>query len=106
MMLLRLQTLSSILTMNIPDDERERLAKLTRNGSARVYLPCDLTDESLASLATDLRSLQGKGEADEEDAENLDRPLYLLCELFCLQSLKLTGESATSFPLEQRSCPE
>ena len=101
MMLLRLQTLSSILTMKISDDKRERLAKLTRNGSARVYLPCDLTDESLASLATDLRSLESKGEAGEEEAKNLDRPLYLLCELFCLQSLKLTGESATSFPLEQ-----
>lgn len=100
MMLLRLQTLSSILTMKISDDKRERLAKLTRNGSARVYLPCDITDESLASLATDLRSLEGKGEAGEEKAKNLDRPLYLLCELFCLQSLKLTGESAASFPMD------
>ena len=100
MMLLRLQTLSSILLMNKLYDDRDRLAELARNGFARMYLPCDLTDESLASLATDLRSLQGKGEADEEDAENLDRPLYLLCELFCLQSLKLTGESAASFPMD------
>ena len=51
MMLLRLQTLSSILLMNKLYDDRDRLAELARNGSARMYLPCDMTDESLASLA-------------------------------------------------------
>jgi len=101
MMLLRLQTLSSILTMNTSDDDRDRLATLTRNGSAQVCLPRDLTDESLASLATDLRSLQGKSEADDGDFNNIDRPLYLLFELFSLQSEKLTGNSKFIFPLEQ-----
>jgi hypothetical protein len=99
MMLLRLQTLSSILTMNTSDDDRERLAELTRNVSAQVCLPCDMTDESLASLASDLRSLQGEGEVDGEDLEAFERIVNLLCELFFLQSEKLTGQRRARFPL-------
>ncbi len=99
MMLLRLQTLSSILTMNPSDDDRERLAELTRNVSAQVRLPCDMTDQSLASLATDLRSLQGEGEVDGEDLEAFERIVNLLCELFFLQSEKLTGQRRARFPL-------
>ena len=87
--------------MKISDDYGDRVAELTRNGSAQVCLPCDLTDESLALLATDLRSLQGKGETAEGDFKNIERPLYLLFELFFLQSEKLTGISKLSFPLEQ-----
>ena len=99
MMLLRLQTLSSILTMNTSDDDRERLAELTRNVSAQVCLPCDMTDESLASLANDLRLLQGKGEADEGYPAAFECILYLLSELFFLQSEKLTGQRRARFPL-------
>ena len=101
MMLLRLQTLSSILTMNKLYDDRDRLAELARNGFARMYLPCDLTDESLASVANDLRLLQGKGEADEGYPAAFERILYLLSELFFLQSEKLTGKSEASFTLSQ-----
>lgn len=99
MMLLRLQTLSSILTMNTSDDDRERLAELTGNGSAQVCLPCDMTDESLASLATDLRSLQDEGDFDGEVLEAFERIVNLICELFFLQSEKLTGQRRARFPL-------
>lgn len=99
MMLLRLQTLSSILTMKTSDDDRDRLAELTRNGSAQVCLPCDMTDESLASLATDLRSLHGEGEVDGEGLEAFERIVNLLCGLFFLQSEKLTGKSEGRLPL-------
>jgi hypothetical protein len=83
--------------MNTSDDDRERLAELTRNVSAQMCLPCDMTDESLASLATDLRSLQG--EVDGEDIEAFERIVNLLCELFFLQSEKLTGKSEGRLPL-------
>lgn len=101
MMLLRLQTLSSFLLMNKLYDDRDRSAEHARNGSARMYLPCDLTDEALDSLATDLRSLLGEVKADEGYLAAWERILSLLCELFYLQSEKLTGKSEANFTLSQ-----
>lgn len=104
MMPLRLQTLSSIFIMDIPDTDLDAITELVKYQMADVALPQNLSDKLLAQLARDSRLFKAAEELDDVEVE-VDAPfegaMYLVFHLMAMHAQKLYGTPSCPIALER-----
>ena len=93
MMTLRLQTLSSIFIMKIPETNLSTIAKAIESRHAEAAFPSNLDDLTLHQIARDLRLIELACTVDDSIDPPIAGPMYLILHLMQSQSERLKGKS-------------
>jgi hypothetical protein len=101
MMLLSLQTLSSISIMSIPKTDLTALSELLENGPVEAGLPNHLSDEILLQLARDLRLVERAYELGDDAEAPFEGAAFLVFHLMAKRAEKLYGKPGCSIALER-----
>ena len=101
MMLLSLQTLSSISIMKIPKTDLAALSRLLEDSPVEAGLPKHLNDEFLLQLARDLRLVERAYEIGDDAEAPFEGAAFLVFHLMAKQAEKLHGKPECSIALER-----
>lgn len=102
MMPLRLQTLSSIFIMDIPETNLESIVELVKDQKAEAALPCNLSTELLRQIGRDSMLVHLAEENDDDEADYpFEGATYLVFHLMAMRAEKLYGVPGCNLSLER-----
>ena len=102
MMPLRLQTLSSIFIMSIPETDLDSIIELVKNQNAQAALPCNLSEDLLYQIARDSVLVHVAHQSEDDDADApFEGAMYLVCHLMAMHAEKLYGVAGCKLSLDR-----